>query len=326
MGSSQSSTAISQTYLNENLLNQNDLTSIQAMTTNNIMNVVNNSQQSCAQMGGFAQQNNMNFNNFSGDFDYNGNTMQDINAIFNLSCVKKNLTENVMASSISQSIQQEIADKLSAEQQANIAARAQTASSQGFLNTSFLDPPHSNSVTNTHLNISTQNIVNNTLANIINNTIEQNFNNSDFQSCVNRLQTLQEADVTVDGGTGKIKINRNVTQEIKSEFEQDCVQRSKTINNVINQVAGNLNTVTRVTQEAAARAAATSDASATTDSKGIGSVFEDIGKALSSAIWVWVVIAVVIIVVIIVVMKTASSSPAVTQATQAVLAAKVPPV
>lgn len=283
------------TSVSQELINESDLKSIQSMTTKHIMNTVNNAQDDCSANANNAQKINMQFGHITGGFNLSGvNTTQAQDIKFNLSCIANNTTENSMADDISQAVQQEIANKFSTEAQAQIASKAQAAVKSGFLNTSFLSPPKTSTNTNTKVKIQSKNLINTTLENIVNNTIEQNFNTHDIESCSSSLEHDQNFHVGAEYVGGSVDISDiNIAQELRSDFQQKCVQESKTINNVLGKIQTTFDTISKGAAKAGDDTVVQTKASSTTTAKGIGSFFKD----LFSGAWLFIIIIGIVIIV-----------------------------
>lgn len=305
------------TDVSSNLLNESDYKSIQEMNTKNIMNTIINNSQNCSPSVLSKQSANISVigNKCPGPIVIDrGNTNQTDISNFNLACSQNNNSYNDMANDLSESIQNKLAQKFSTQAQAQIAAKAQAASRTGFL--SFLAPP-SRSNTTTKYKLKSRNIVNTTLENIVNNTIEQNYTTNTLQECLGDIAKQQNANVTVaeDSDCTSITVNGgNTTQELQTNFSQNCVQKNKSISDTFSELQDNFSTVMKLGEKNGDKTVIKATSESKSSAAGIASAL----KAFFSGFWgIALIIGIVVIVGIIIgyeVLKTPAGQRAIDKA------------
>ena len=289
----------------EKLLNQSDFNEMQSMTTNNIMNTVDNIKKSCAGSAQASQNAGINLTgatigkgaNFAvGNIDQR----QTLNA--NLGCIQKSVTENTMANNISDAVQQHIANKFGANAQTQIANMAKAHSKAGFL--PLLSASVSSANSNTKTRVNTKNIINTTLSNIVNNTIQQNYTDNDFETCIGNMILDQNSGVNAENLDlqGNVDIG-NINQDQTLNFKQKCVQNSTSISKTLEGITNNFNTISEDAAEAGDKTAITAHTTAESKSGGLGGALTDLLNGVSKVVgqfkWVFIIIGIVVVVIII---------------------------
>ena len=278
----------------ENLLNQSDFKEMQSMTTNSIMNTIDNIKKSCAGSAQATQNAGLRISGLtigkSGNVTI-GNVDQRQTLNSNLGCIQKSITQNTMANKISDSVQQHINNKFNAHAQTQIANMATAHAHTGFL--PLLSASVSSANSNTKTRVNTQNIINTTLSNIVNNTIQQTYTDNDFESCIGNMISAQNSinKLTNSKIDGNVEIG-NTDQDQTLYFKQKCVQDSDSISKTLEGIVNNFNTISKVAAEAGDTTKITAHTTSDASTRGIADFF-------SQFKWIFIIIGIVIVVIII---------------------------
>lgn len=241
MGASHSSTTTTNesdvTYINENtynLLNKN--------ITNAVANAIIKNDTTCQALTSIDQIVDFSKCKVAGDLNISGVT-QNSTASVDFSCLNVAKAEQAMAQTILSEMVADLQTEFDNQAINNMKTAASTSSSSSGL---FTTGSNSSTTTNNKYNLVSDNKVNTEIQNVIINNINTNFETENIQKCIGDLEVKQKQDYSSCEVGGSLNVS-DLEQTSSVSTVVDCVNKSGTTQNIINNIGSDLNIAVKST-------------------------------------------------------------------------------
>jgi hypothetical protein len=259
---------------NKVIVNQTDIDIInQQMTTVATNTIVKNAQQN---MSTLVQSQKINISDIisGGNVTIAGGT-QDTSSTVSFSGINEIETYNDTAGQIYSTIMTALQTTADTSALSQMVANAQSTMNTGALSMPSFATSNATTDTASNTNIDTKTKI--SLQNIVSNTISNNFTQENVSSCINAVNNTQSVDIRRIDAKGDVSIGV-LDQKLATTMITQCLNKSETMNKILNSLAANTGVTVATASTAAAVVKQEAAAAGSTVNKGL---LEDIGEMFS---------------------------------------------
>lgn len=300
MGGSSSSSSVTHN-INTNIVNRNDFNALNENLTNIAVSAIVENAKSCSAGSGSDQT--LDLHNATAQcINISGLTMSQKSSL-DLTCVQATQVQTEIMDKMSDSIVAQMKSKMKDDVFAKVTTMASTAAQTGAISMPFGKGSDSSSSVKLIQNTNVNNTTEQNLNNVVKTCINQSFTTKNILSCSANLSQEQIINLSGARTTGCINLS-NINMDEASTIVAKCIQTSKNVNDVINNVAHNTGMAIEGEDETAAKTDVTTVSKSSAKQIGVigalGSLFSGL---LSGFLPIICLIACVLIVVIFVAPK-----------------------
>lgn len=299
MGGSESKSTV-KNEVNTVIDNEVDIKMIKETVNKNIMNTIKEQASSCSAAVQAKQKQKRKVGNVKGGSVTFGKSRQEQKVSLSLSCVDVTKSENNMANDIAQAFESQLETKFDTQAMAKLEGNAKAQATTGAL--ALGSTSTDSNVENIH-NLNISNKISKTMKDMVTNEIQRNFHTKTLKERISNLQAeqaieeevgdVEDAEVTFEGG--------EQVQDVTLVME--AIAEDTSINNTIDKIATQLNSIDTTGVTTSAKTEATATAESISESKGVDSVVDSVFSGVAGVIssiggifgqFTWIIIAVVI--------------------------------